>query len=262
MYVNCQLPAPGELAGEYPSGGPHPYYLDVYRAAASAIDFYTPDIYWPNFEYWIDRYKFNGNAVFVPEARIDNAPYNALYAFGEAKAFGFSPFAIDSVQPAQETGALPPLASVYEALNSVSDLVLSSQASGRIRGLVLHKESPRAMRTVALGGYLFEAALSRSWPARTIIADDGAMLILQTNQDEFYIVGSGLTVSFTRDPDTDNKLSGIASIEQVTRSSGSWTTLRRLNGDQNNQGRQLQMDPRQVHIYRVVLYSVGRNQQR
>jgi beta-galactosidase GanA len=51
MYVNAQLPAPQEKAGEYPSGGPHPYYLKIYRAAAPSIDFYSPDIYWPNFEY-------------------------------------------------------------------------------------------------------------------------------------------------------------------------------------------------------------------
>jgi len=63
MYVNCQLPAPGERAGEYPSGGPHPYYLEVYCVTASTIDFYSPDIYRPNFEYWIDRYKFSENAV-------------------------------------------------------------------------------------------------------------------------------------------------------------------------------------------------------
>jgi len=87
MYVNCQLPAPGERAGEYPSGGPHPYYLEVYRVTASTIDFYSPDIYWPNFEYWIDRYKFSGNAVFVPEARLESAPYNAFYAYGRRLAF-------------------------------------------------------------------------------------------------------------------------------------------------------------------------------
>jgi beta-galactosidase GanA len=45
MYVNAQLPAPQERAGEYPSGGPHPYYLEIWRAAAPTIDFYSPDIY-------------------------------------------------------------------------------------------------------------------------------------------------------------------------------------------------------------------------
>ena len=88
MYVNAQLPAPQERAGEYPSGGPHPYYLEVWRAAAPSIDFYSPDIYWPNFEYWAQRYQVPGNAIFVPEARLESASYNALYAYGQARAFG------------------------------------------------------------------------------------------------------------------------------------------------------------------------------
>lgn len=83
MYVNAQLPAPLEQAGEYPSGGPHPDNLQIYKAAAPVLDFYSPDIYWPNFEYWIQRYKFSGNAVFVPEARLESAPFNAFYAYGE-----------------------------------------------------------------------------------------------------------------------------------------------------------------------------------
>ena len=90
MYVNCQLPAPGERAGEYPSGGPHPYYLEIYRVTAPTIDFYSPDIYWPNFEYWIDRYSFSGNAVFVPEARLESAPYNAFYAYGGRSVWLFA----------------------------------------------------------------------------------------------------------------------------------------------------------------------------
>src|SRR5579863_288656 len=37
------------------------------------------------------------NPVFVPEARLDVGPYNALYTYGEAKGFGFSPFGVDSL---------------------------------------------------------------------------------------------------------------------------------------------------------------------
>lgn len=260
MYANCQLPAPGERAGEYPSGGPHPAYLEIYRATAPSIDFYAPDIYWPDFEYWIDRYKLAGNAVFVPEARIDQAPYNAFYAYGEAGALGFSPFGIDDLRPTQEAApSAPDIAGVYGALDQLSDMLLASQASGKVRALVLHRDSPRSTRTIALGGYLFEATLSRTWPARTLATDDGAMLVIESNPNEFYVAGSGLTVSFIRDPDTDDKLGGIASVEQVSRVNGAWTTLRRLNGDQNNQGRQLQMDPRRVLIYRVKLYAIDRH---
>ena len=85
------------------------------------------------------------------------------------------------------------------------------------------------------------------------------MIAIQSRPNEFYIAGSGLTISFFRDPDTDNKLSGIASIEEVSRGAdGAWTTLRRLNGDQSNQGRQLSMDPHRMRIYHVTLYATDR----
>ncbi|HMJ23753.1 MAG TPA: DUF5597 domain-containing protein [Terriglobales bacterium] len=257
MYVNAQLPAPQERAGEYPSGGPHPYYLEAWRAAAPSIDFYSPDIYWPNFEYWVERYEVPGNPIFIPEARIESAPYNALYAYGQARAFGFCPFAIDGLTlPEKDDEPKPVMMQVYDLLDSMRDILPVAQAAGVTRGLVLHATSPRPTQTVALGGYLFEATLSRSWPARTIIADDGAMLILQTSPGEFYILGSGLTVSFARDPDVDAGIAGIESVEQGSRASGRWTTQRRLNGDQTNQGRQLLLDPHREHMYRVRLYSI------
>jgi hypothetical protein len=256
MYVNAQLPAPMERSGEYPGGGPHPYYLEVWRAAAPSLDFYSPDIYWSNFEYWVQRYQVPGNAIFVPEARMESAPYNALYAYGQARAFGFSPFAIDSLTlPEKDGDQKPGMMQLYELLDSMRDLLPTAQAAGSTRGLVLHTTSQRPTQTVALGGYLFEATLSRSWPARTIIADDGAMLILQASLGEFYVVGSGLTISFARDPDADSGIASVESVEQVSRVSGQWTVERRLNGDQTNQGRQLLLDPHRPHIYRVRLYS-------
>jgi hypothetical protein len=259
MYVNAQLPAPMERAGEYPSGGPHPYYQQIYRAVASHIDFYSPDIYWPEFAYWLRRYQALGNPIFVPETKIDSAPYNALYAYGEAKAFGFCPFGIDSLRlPNNDTDQSPLVMQVYGALNELGDLLPAAQTEERTRGIVLHASSPRPIQTVALGGYLFQATLSRSWPEKTLLTDDGAMLVLQSDPDEFYVVGSGLTLSITRDPDVDSRLAGIGSIEEVSRSGANWTVVRRLNGDQSDQGRQLYMDPHQIRIYRVRLYAAMR----
>ena len=258
MYANAQLPAPQERAGEYPSGGPHPYHLDVWRAGAPNLDFYSPDIYWPNFEYWVQRYEAAGNPVFVPEARLDAAPFNALYAYGQARAFGFSPFAIESARKDKDED--PAISQVYALLDSIGDLLPAAQMSGMTRGLVLHANSMRPTQTVVLGGYLFEATLSRTWPARTLATDDGAMLILQTSAGEFYALGSGLTVSIARDPDAGGGMAGIESVEQVSRHAGQWTVERRLNGDQTNQGRQLLLDPHVPHIYRVRVYTISTEQ--
>ncbi len=259
MYVNAQLPAPAERAGEYPSGGPHPYYLEVYCVTAPAIDFYSPDIYWPDFEYWIRRYQFHGNAVFVPEARLESAPFNAFYAYGEAKAFGFSAFGIDSIDvSADHAGNPTAMEQTYQALDDLSEMLVPAQALEHTRGLVLHVSSPRPTQTVALDGFLFEATLSRSWPAKTLLTDDGAMIVVQSKPNEFFIAGRGLVVTFARDPDKDDRVAGITSIEEVSRVDGEWITQRRLNGDQSNQGRQLSMSPNRVKTYRVVLYSTER----
>lgn len=296
MYANAQLPAPFERAGDYPSGGPHPYDQDIYRAAAPSIDFYAPDIYWPDFEYWVDRYRSAGNPVFVPEARLAGGQYNALYVYGEALGFGFSPFAVDSLPasrsaspansaagaavnpftgPASDAGAAaspvpgpqdahsgPTLSDVYAVLEHLSDTILEAQPKHAIRALLLHATSPRPTRTVVLGGYLFDATLSRSWPARSLETEDGAMMVIETGPDEFLMAGSGLTVSIARDPDADSNIAEIASIEQVSWADGKWLTQRRLNGDQSNQGRQLQLDAHAFGVYRVKLLSYPRDEQR
>lgn len=257
MYMNAQLPALLERPGEYPSGGPHPYYLDVYRAVQTHIDFYSPDIYWPEFEYWVGRYRVAGNPVFVPEARLETGPYNALYAYGAAKAFGFCPFGIDSLHaPVKSDEPEPTIMQVYAALSSLGDLLPKTQAAGRTRGMVLRANSPRSTQTVELGGYLFQGSLSRAWSTGALQANDGAMLVLESSPNEFLVIGTALTMKFSRDPDTDTRVAGIASIEEVVRDGSDWKVTTRLNGDQSNQGRQLTMNPHEVRMYRVRLYAV------
>ena len=256
MYVNAQLPAPMERAGEYPSGGPHPYYLEVYRAVAPALDFFSPDIYWPNFEYWIDRYNEHGNPVFVPEARLESAPFNAFYAYGEARAFGFSPFAVDSIPDPANPGEKSPLAESYSVLEQIADILPQAQREGKTRGLVLHVSSSRPSQTVSLGGYLFTATLARSWPERKILQDEGAMILVQTANDEFLIAGSALTISVLKDADLGDGIAGIVSVEEGSRAGGQWKTERRLNGDQSNQGRNVSLPAHDFKLLRVKLYTI------
>lgn len=254
MYMNAQLPAPHERAGDYPSGGPYPLTQPVYRAAAAAIDFYAPDIYWPDFERWVARYQEQGNPAFVPESRLSLAPYDALYAFGEARAIGFSAFGVDD-EPAGAPTDTPRLADVYQILNELGSSFIQAQARGQTRGLVLHLTSPRPFQTVALDGYLFRAALAKSWPTQQPLTADGAMLVMQSAPGEFYVLGSGLAVSFLRDPDVDDQLAGIAGIAELAWKNGRFEVAMQMNGDQSDQGRQLLMDAHTIHLYRVRLYS-------
>jgi hypothetical protein len=254
MYMNAQLPAPHERAGDYPSGGPYPLTQPIYRAAAPAVDFYAPDIYWPDFERWVRRYQEQGNPAFIPESRLSLAPYNALYAFGQARAIGFSAFGVDDAPPAAPAGT-PRLADVYQILSELGRSFIEAQTRGQTRGLVLHLTSPRPFQTVALDGYLFRATLARSWPTQQPLAAEGAMMVMQAASDEFYILGSGLTVSFLRDPDVDDHLAGIAGIAELAWKNGRWTVAQQMNGDQSDQGRALLLDAHAIHLYRVRLYN-------
>lgn len=255
IYMNAQLPAPQERAGDYPSGGPYPFSQPIYRVAASAIDFYAPDIYWPDFEHWVERYQRAGNPAFVPESRLELAPYNALYVLGEARGIGFSAFGVDALPAGGDSAAQNPrLADVYQAVSELGDRFLRAQEHGQTHALVLHLSSPRATQTVSLGGYLFRATLARDWRTQQPLTPDGAMLVMQSAPDEFYVLGSGLSVSFLRDPDVDDGIAGIAGIAQLAWTDGRWTVAERLNGDQSDQGRQLLMDAHAIHLYRVRLY--------
>jgi len=100
--------------------------------------------------------------------------------------------------------------------------------------------------------------LSRVWNTGVLESQNGALLLIANGPDEFFAVGTGLTVKVSRDPDTDAKVAGIASIEEVTRSGSEWKVVERVNGDQSNQGRQLSLDSQQVRTYRVRLYAAER----
>jgi hypothetical protein len=259
MYVNAQLPAPHERPGEYPSGGPHPYYLEVWRAAAPAIDFFAPDVYWNDFDHWCERYRANGNPLFVPEARNDVGPYWAFYAFGEARAFGFSPFAIDDVPAAAskpDEAAKSPLVGAYGVLEKLAGILPQAQAEGRTRAIFISVTSPRPSQAVALGGFLFQASLARAYPSNAIEQDNGAMLVLQQADGEFLIAGSALRISVSNDPEKATAPAGIASVEEGTLEDGLWKTVTRPNGDEDNQGHTLFLPAHRFVLLRVKLYQL------
>jgi hypothetical protein len=100
MYVNAALAGPSNLpdpAG-VASGGPQQDVLDVWKAAAPAIDLAAPDIYdgkSDNVLVYLDKYNRPDNALMVPE--IGNAALFGRYfyaALGRG-TIGFAPFGMD-----------------------------------------------------------------------------------------------------------------------------------------------------------------------
>jgi len=78
-------------------------------------------------------------------------------------------------------------------------------------------------------------------------------LIIQVAEDEFYIAGSGVLVTFQSSSE-DGKNVGIARMDEGNFILGKWVAGRRMNGDQDHQGRHLNLPGGEFGIQKVKLY--------
>ena len=244
MYVNTWLAGEDTTPGDYPSGGPQPRVVDIWKAAGSAIDIYTPDLYAANFSYWAKRYHREGNPLFVPETNGGTTgAANVFYGVGEHAAMGFSPFAIDSF-PEGTTD----LGASYSAIASVAPIVLEQQAKGNVHGFNLTKEHPSV--EFSMNGSVVHVSLDEIFGNHS---EMGFGLILAMGQNEFLGVGKGFRVLITPPAPGQFKL-GYASIDEGTYEDGQWKLGRRLNGDENDQGNYWRFDARSIKVEKAVLY--------
>jgi beta-galactosidase GanA len=263
MFVNAALIRPGYQPGQYPSAGPLPHLLDVWRAGAPQVDFLSPDIYFPNFIEWARRYQVSGNPLFIPEVQL--GPQNsvqALYAFGRHDAIGFCPFSIESAEGT--TVAL--LTSAYDLVEQLTPLIAEHQGKGEMAGFLPESlELQRAPQQVRLGGYKLSVTFERPSAAPPAQANPGAAPTTQTSDaptgglavavgpDEFVFAGTGLVIVFEADSPGD-PLVGILSAQEGKYVNGRWAPGRWLNGDQTHQGRHIRLPSGRFDIQRVKLY--------
>ena len=248
MFVNAALIRPGHMPGQYPSAGPLPHLMDVWRAGAPKIDFLSPDIYFQNFAEWVRRFDQSGNPIFIPEAMpapIDSV--NGMYAIGQHNAIGFSPFSIDSLDE-QTTDALT---SSYDLLKQLSALILERQGKDSIAGLLPEGPEQRAPQQLRLGDFILNITFDRPSSQNSNVLSGG--LVLATGPDEYLFAGTGLTITFETEKPGD-PIVGLLSVDEGRYVNGQWTPGRRLNGDQTHQGRHVRLPPGRFGIQRVKLY--------
>ena len=250
MYVNAALIRPNYKPGEYPSAGPLPHLMDVWRAAAPQIDFLSPDIYFTRFAEWLGKYDRGGNAVFVPEVDRRQSVTNAFYAFARHNAMGYSPFSIESVDDPEGSQ----LRKGYDVLHQLAPLVLEHQGKGTMAGFLL--DSAAQIAEVQLGGYTFTVKHEETWPYAPRSAGEtprfGGMIVM-TGKDEFLVAGSGVLITF-QTSSGDGSIAGILSIDEGEFVNGKWVAGRRLNGDEDHQGRHLHLPGGAYGIQKLRLY--------
>lgn len=251
MFVNAALIRPGRQPGEYPSAGPLPHLIDIWRAGAPSIDFLAPDIYFPNFVEWARAYAVPGNPLFIPETgRAPVAtPANSFYAIGALDAMGFSPFDIESYRPDDALG------DAYAVLEQLAPLIVEHQGTGNMVGfrppVTFDGSVDETPQSFQLGDYTLHVAFERApqEPAEHKVEAHGG-LIIQTGPDEYLVAGKGVIVTFS----ASNAIVGIESIREGTFVDGRWVPGRLLNGDESHQGRHLRIPDDKFGIQRLRLY--------
>jgi beta-galactosidase GanA len=258
MYVNVALNRTGKAPGEYPSGGPLPHLIDVWKTGAPSVDLISPDIYFPNFSDLAGRYKRPDNALFIPEANNVSAPEtpaNAFYAIGKLDAFGVSPFQVETAEGKDREA----VTQAYDLLRQLTPAILSAQGLGKMSGF-----KPRVLEdgtvldqpvSQVIGDYRFTVAFIDTWTPKADQKTAGhGGLIIQTGPEEYLIAGRGLVVTFAGAGDGP-PIAGIDSaVEGVFDAQGRWVPGRVLNGDQTHQGRHIRLPPDQFQIQRVRFY--------
>jgi len=255
MYVNAALNFPNSKPGiNYPSGGPLPHLLDIWKAGGPSIDFLSPDFYFPDLKHWCDLYYRQGNSLFIPEHRFDNTvAAKAAFSIGHYESIGFSPFSVES----STTPENEPLGKMYQIIDQMIPIITAHQGHNKIEGVLLDKQNQESV--FQLGDYEFKVRHSYTLGYENDSKNDtwnmAGAIFVQVSEDEFYVAGSGIVITF-RNLSKPSLNVGILKVDQGKFENGKeWKVIRHLNGDQTHQGRHVRIFLDDYSILRFELYN-------
>ena len=273
MYVNNALRDPLEQPPKpwnknFASGGPTYDVIDIYKAAAPAIDIVGPDVYnaeSAKLDANLDNFKRPDNALFVPEIGNSELYARYLYQILGRGAIGVAPFGVDYFDYANyplgaktnDKATLEPFAKIFAAFRPMQRQWAQWAFDGRTYGV--SEPDDHADRFITMKGWKAHVTFGqwqfgeREWPGnqkeKPAHADKlvGGVSIAQIGDDEFLLVGQQARVRID-----DIEGSGRALIEYVEEgrydANGKWTMDRRWNGDQVDWGLNFVANPRVIKV--------------
>ncbi|OFY61450.1 MAG: mannonate dehydratase [Bacteroidetes bacterium RBG_13_42_15] len=255
VYVNAALNRPQAKPGiNYPSGGPLPHLMDIWKAGGQSIDFLSPDFYFPDIKQWCDLYTRQGNPLFIPEHRFDNTvAAKAVYTLGHYESIGFAPFSIESSNDPESE----PLGKIYNVLDQLTPVITANQGRGKIEGVLFDKQNQETV--FQLGNYEFKVRHSYTLGYENNSRNDtwemAGAIIVQTRDDEFFVAGSGIVITFKNLANPSLNVGILKAEEGRFENKIEWKVIRHLNGDQTHQGRHVRIFLDSYSILRFELYN-------
>jgi beta-galactosidase GanA len=240
---NRNHPSPGQ---EYPSGGPQQGNIDLWKAAAPAIDILAPDFYSDDsqlFREVVAAYHRDDNALFIPETGLSkDIGHNLFYVLGQG-AVGFSPFGVDysGWNLAQEK--VPQLlAEDFALLQPMAREVAEWNLAGKLQTAV----EQRGMTRQRLHFGDVDAIVSFGYPQHDgemppgTSALSGRAIVAQLGPLEFVVTGFDASVSFesglSPQDRARNEQLEILRAEEGQYVDSVWRMNRVWNGDQTDRG--------------------------
>jgi hypothetical protein len=231
----------GTRPGIYPSGGPLPHTLDIWKLNAPTLDFLAPDLYLNDYEASCRDYRHGNQPLFIPEQRRDAKGARRIWsAYANHVAMGCSPFGIDSLQASECAFTRD-----FGLIHSLRKQILEAQAN-----------RPEDMMGFFFDDYV-ESQKRAEKPWENIMGDfevsvqrafvfgkpePGAGMIIHQGDGKFLFAGWGYSVSF-RSTNPKSTFTGILHAEEKEAhpETCELTTLRLLGGDETRSGQFLTM---------------------
>ena len=231
------------------------------------------------------QYHLHNNPLFIPEIKLtENDGVRAFYIFAEHDAIGISPFSIEDGSDAPDNM----LVAGYRHLNELMPLLTRYQGKGAMKGLLFDQQNKERILEIDDLVLTCRHNFTLPWDPRATdgsIWPEGGGIILRLNKNEYIIAGNGIVVEFAKKSEKamevskkalgedgfaqagSNKTSatkakqwkgnrcGIGSVDEVKiNRDGSFSFIRRLNGDQDHQGRHVRISVGDYKTLHVKLY--------
>lgn len=271
MYVNAALRdpfSPGK-PGQYASGGPTDNVLEIYRAAAPAIDVIAPDIYMRESARYLRVLELYGradNPLFVAETGNDRAYARYFFEALGRRAIGFVLFGMDFTgysnfplgARATDASMVEPFAANYRLIAPLARVWARLAFESRVWGAAQPDDD--ADRRLDLGRWVADVSWNKwqfggtEWlrtvekPSRE--SPDGGLVVAQLGADEFLVTGRNARIAFGAGP-AHGKVNGVqyARVEEGHYdASGAWVFERVWNGDQTDYGLNFTTRPQLLRV--------------
>jgi len=235
LYANAALrdPLTNPRAGTYESGGATDNVLDIWKAAAPAIDILCPDIYMNDSTKYLavlDHYSRPDNALFVPETGGTGTGSRMCFAALGRGAIGWAPFGLDYTRATPESVAA--VGMNYRLLEPIMREVARLNFEGKVKAI--EEEAGQTSAALDFGAWSaiinfrpagrrpggFGTGPGPTAPASATATNNaagemrgprgagpdageaapppptGRALVAQTSENRFFITGSSCTIEF------------------------------------------------------------------